>query len=92
MIQLTGGDLYVRSLSFNSTDTLFATGSEDNLIRIWDIPICPTPRNSSKPSKDIPKTFTPLEFLDEANRFPGSGDQTLKLWNVTGENVWLQLK
>lgn len=84
-----GGDLYVRSLSFNPSDDLFATGSEDNFIRIWDMKQL---KNSSLNSVKIPKLIQTLkghaqdvyalQFLDDEKIVSGSGDQSLKLWNV----------
>lgn len=81
-----GGDLYVRSLSFNSSDSLFATGSEDNSVRVWDI-------SSLTTSPDAPKLIQTLkghtqdvyalEFVDEDRIVSGSGDKTLKLWSVS---------
>ena len=76
-----GGDLYVRSLSFNSSDTLFATGSEDNCIRIWDISnISETPK-LLQTLKGHTQDVYALEFIDDERIVSGSGDHTLKLWN-----------
>lgn len=79
-----GGDLYVRSLSFNPSDSLFATGSEDTLIRIWDL----TDKTSQTPKlmqtlKGHTQDVYALEFINDTNLVSGSGDQTLKLWQVS---------
>jgi glucose repression regulatory protein TUP1 len=89
-----GSDLYVRSLSFNSNDLLFATGSEDNLIRIWDISTLPKdgrkeqeiPADSSscliKTLQGHTQDVYALEFATENRIVSGSGDQFLRLWDV----------
>lgn len=80
-----GGDLYVRALSFNTSDTLFATGSEDNSIRIWDISKMTTSEEPPKlvqTLKGHSQEVYALEFIDDERIVSGSGDQNLKLWNV----------
>ena len=80
---IDGGDLYVRSLSFNSTDSLFATGSEDNCIRVWDISNLTDTPKLFQTLKGHAQDVYALEFIDEERIVSGSGDQSLKLWNVT---------
>ena len=81
---IDGGDLYVRALSFNSSDTLFAAGSEDNSIRVWDI--SKLAKNGEikliQTLKGHSQEVYALEFVDEERIVSGSGDQSLKLWNV----------
>lgn len=81
-----GGDLYVRSLSFNSSDTLFASGSEDKLIRVWDISELRTNPQAVPPKQTLQghtQDVYALEFVDEDWIVSGSGDHSLRLWNVT---------
>lgn len=81
-----GGDLYVRSLSFNSNDNLFATGSEDNSVRVWDISALTTSPETPKLIQNLKghtQDVYALEFIDEDRIVSGSGDQTLKLWSVS---------
>lgn len=83
---IDGGDLYVRSLTFNSSDNLFATGSEDNSIRVWDISTLSTGTEAPKliqTLKGHTQDVYALEFLDEDRIVSGSGDQSLKLWSVS---------
>lgn len=80
-----GGDLYVRALSFNSSDTLFAAGSEDNSIRVWDISKLSSENDSAKliqTLKGHDQEVYALEFIDDERIVSGSGDQSLKVWNV----------
>lgn len=76
-----GSDLYVRSLTFNDSDTLFATGSEDNAIRVWDISSIKAPV-LTQTLKGHTQDVYALEFVDTERIVSGSGDQSLKLWNV----------
>ncbi len=82
-------DLYVRSLSFSSNDELFATGSEDNLIRVWSLEELMTAAQENQPapepsqvlrghSKDV---YT-LEFINRDELISGSGDETLRIWDL----------
>lgn len=83
---IDGGDLYVRSLTFNSNDSLFATGSEDNSIRVWDISTLSTSSETPKliqTLKGHTQDVYALEFLDEDRIVSGSGDQNLMLWSVS---------
>jgi glucose repression regulatory protein TUP1 len=86
-------DLYVRSLSFSPEDEFFATGSEDNLIRVWALQDLLTAARESQPapppsqflrghSKDV---YT-LEFINKNELISGSGDETLRIWDIkTGD-------
>lgn len=77
-----GGDLYVRALSFNSSDTLFAAGSEDNSIRVWDISKFGNEPKLIQTLKGHDQEVYALEFIDDERIVSGSGDQSLKIWNV----------
>lgn len=89
---IDGGDLYVRSLSFNSSDTLFATGSEDNCIRVWDISNLPDTPKPFQTLKGHTQDVYALEFIDEERIVSGSGDQTLKLWSVSSAECLATIK
>lgn len=76
-------DLYVRSVSFSPEDKWFATGSEDHLIRIWPLESLLSGQETS------PKLFTghtqdvyTLEFIKETRLVSGSGDETLRIWDI----------
>ena len=82
-------DLYVRSLSFSPNDEFFATGSEDNLIRVWTLQDLLTAAQESRPAPEPSKLFRghtkdvyTLEFLDQDELISGSGDETLRIWDV----------
>ena len=79
-------DLYVRSLSFSPDDELFATGSEDNLIRVWSMDDLLRATQAPEPLK-ILKGHTQdvytLEFIDRDRLVSGSGDETLRIWDVS---------
>lgn len=89
---IDGGDLYVRSLSFNSTDSLVATGSEDNCIRVWDISSLPETPKLFQTLKGHTQDVYALEFIDAERIVSGSGDQTLKLWKVSSAECLSTIK
>lgn len=83
-----GGDLYVRSLSFSPSDKIFATGSEDNLIRIWDTTTFlpgQQPKHVRTLKGHVQDVYA-LQFVDENTLVSGSGDQTLRMWDLSSES------
>ncbi|KAI1132238.1 chromatin associated protein [Nemania abortiva] len=72
-------DLYVRSVYFSPDDKYLATGSEDKLIRIWDIA-----------NRTILNTFVGHEnaiyslafSLNGKILMSGGGDRTVRLWDI----------
>lgn len=76
-------DLYVRSVSFSPEDKWFATGSEDNLIRIWPLESLLAEQESCpKLLKGHTQDVYTLEFINETGLVSGSGDETLRIWNI----------
>lgn len=72
-------DVYVRSLAFSPDSKLLVSGSEDSLIRLWNVE-----------TKALEKTFVgheqdvyAVEFMPNGvNIVSGSGDRTLRIWDV----------
>lgn len=79
-------DLYVRALCFSSDGKYLATGSEDRIIRIWDL----TTQTIVKYLKGHEQDIYSLEFFPDSSSSPtgskrlasGSGDRTVKIWDI----------
>ena len=73
-------DVYVRSLVFSPDSKFLVTGSEDFLIRVWDISSESVLQTLSAHTQEI---YTLDWSKDGSIIVSGSGDQTIKVWNAT---------
>lgn len=79
---LTGHTEPVRSISFNSDDTVLVSGSEDNTVRLWDINTRTLKATLIGHTGDVKSVaFSP----DDSMVASGSADNTVGLWDVTTE-------
>lgn len=83
-------DCYIRALAFSPGDEWFATGTESNIIRVWSMEKLMAAVEESQPLPEPVKRITghtqdvyALEFLSKDELVSGSGDETLRIWDVS---------
>lgn len=73
------GDLYIRSVCFSPDGRFLATGDEDKLIRIWDIPA----KRIRNVLRGHEQDIYSLDFSRDGRILAsGSGDRTTRIWNM----------
>lgn len=73
------GDLYIRAVCFSPDGTLLANGTEDKIIRIWNL----KEQKVVKMLKGHEQDIYSLEFTPDGKKLvSGSGDKTVRVWNV----------
>lgn len=84
----SNGDLYIRSVCFSPDGKLLATGTEDKLIRIWDL----TTKRIIKILRGHEQDIYSLDFFPDGNRLvSGSGDRTVRIWDLRSSQCSLTL-
>jgi len=75
----------LQSIKFSSTDDIFITTSNDNIIRIWDteLNLLGECLGHSDAIKDV--NFSP----DGQQIVSGSADKSVRLWNLQGEELMI---
>lgn len=75
-------DRFIRSICFSPDGKLMAAGSEDQVIRIWDMNTMKIVSRLSGHEQDIYS----IEFFDNGKMLAsGSGDRTVRLWDIKEE-------
>lgn len=73
-------DQFFRTVAFSPNGKLLACGSEDSLIRVWDLQSQKLLFRLAGHDQDIYS----VEFFDNGRKIAsGSGDKTVKLWDLT---------
>ncbi|KAL6925989.1 hypothetical protein ACO0SA_000599 [Hanseniaspora valbyensis] len=74
-----GNDLYIRAVCFSPDGTLLANGTEDKVIRIWNL----KEQKIVKMLKGHDQDIYSLEFTPDGKKLiSGSGDKTVRVWNL----------
>ena len=74
-----GADNYIRSACFSPDGTLIATGSEDRIVRVWDI----AKRSVRQALSGHKSEIYSLAFSPDGRQLvSGSGDRTAMIWDV----------
>ncbi|KAL9093348.1 MAG: hypothetical protein Q9165_004089 [Trypethelium subeluteriae] len=82
------GDLYIRSVCFSPDGRYLATGAEDKIIRVWDIPSRTIRHQFQGHEQDIYS----LDFARNGKIIAsGSGDRSVRLWDLENNSQALQL-
>ena len=70
---------FIRSISFSPDGKLMAAGSEDQIIRVWDMDTMKIVSRLSGHEQDIYS----IEFFNDGKMLAsGSGDRTVRLWDI----------
>lgn len=72
-------DNYVRSVAFSPDNKLLVTGSEDKMIRVWDLASRRILRTLTGHRSEI---YSLVFSLDGKEIVSGSGDRTSRIWNI----------
>lgn len=75
-------EFYYRALSFNKAGSILATGSEDKIIRLWDIDKLKLIKRLQGHSKEI----YGLVFDNQDNLYSAGGDRIITKWNCQDLN------
>lgn len=72
-------DQFVRSVSFSPDNSLLVTGSEDQVVRVWDVASQRLKCKLAGHSQDIYS----VEFMPNGQEVvSGSGDRTVRIWDI----------
>ncbi|XBW35372.1 hypothetical protein QEN19_000937 [Hanseniaspora menglaensis] len=75
----SSGDLYIRAVCFSPDGTLLANGTEDKIIRIWNL----KEQKIVKMLKGHDQDIYSLEFTPDGKKLvSGSGDKTVRVWDL----------
>lgn len=73
-------DLYIRAVGFSPCGRFLANGTEDKIIRIWDL----KERKLVKMLKGNEQDIYSLKFTSNGKKLvSGSGDKTVRVWDVS---------
>ena len=67
-------------------DSILATGSQDNTIKLWNL----NSRSLITSLKGHSKEVSALVLLDDGRLASGSMDETIKIWKITPEYIELK--
>ena len=77
---LQGHSRDVMSVSFSPDGTKVASGSDDNMVKLWDV----TSGECLQTLEGHSSFVTSVSFSPDGTKVAsGSGDETVKLWDVT---------
>ena len=80
---------YVKSVAFNNTRTILASGSDDKTIKLWNVESQTEIATLTRHSDYV----TSIAFNNTGTILAsGSQDNTIKLWNVESQTVKIKLK
>lgn len=78
------------SLAVVLEDKTIATGSDDNVLRLWDLPTAPLAGDPPKPTKEIPGhngAITSMFVVSKNQVLTGCRDGNARVVNVEGGNI-----
>lgn len=79
----------VRAVAFDRSSTWIATGSEDGVIRIWDLEPQSVPSDVARHPSSIASIAL---AIDHRLALTASGDGTVKLWDVSDWKQWREIE